>query len=735
MKEPQMTPELIKAHGLNEEEYELILRSIGREPTFTELGIISVMWSEHASYKNSIKYLKKLPREGKHLMTKTGEENAGVIDIGHGLGISFKIESHNHPSALEPYHGAATGVGGILRDIFTMGARPIAVLDSLRFGNISNPQVKYLLRGVVSGIADYGNCFGVPTVGGETFFEDSYEANPLVNAMAIGILKHENLMKASAKGVGNYVVYAGSDTGRDGIHGATFASVELTEESEESRTAVQVGDPFMEKLLLEATLEVIELGLVVSIQDMGAAGLTCSSSEMAGKAGTGVELEISFVPRREKEMTPYEVMLSESQERMLLIVRPENYDKVEEVFQKWDLHAVKIGVVTSDGNLTVKEKGEIKAQLPAKMLVLGGDAPVYDRETHYPAYLHEINKFDAQSVKIPEDLNQEFRKLIASPNICSKRDIYRQYDHMVQINTVIEPGSDAAVVRIKETGQGIAATVDCNGRYCYLNPYEGAKGAVAEAARNIVCSGARPLAITNCLNFGNPYKPEMYWTFTEVIRGMSDACLAFETPVTGGNVSFYNENPKGAVYPTPAIGMIGLLEDYHKAIKSGFQNEGDLIILLGDNCSHIGASEYLKVSHNIISGNPPAVDLDKEKLLHKTFMELVDRKIIRSAHDCSDGGLATAIAESCFTAAEFMGARIEMNFEFRPDAELFGEEHSRIVCSIATDDLPGLQEVCARNSFPFQVIGKTGGSELKINDLIDIGIRELKKSWEEALQL
>ncbi len=735
MNEPQITPELVKAHGLNEEEYKLILRTIGRTPTFTELGIISVMWSEHASYKNSIKYLKKLPREGKKLMTKTGEENAGVIDIGYGLGISFKIESHNHPSALEPYHGAATGVGGILRDIFTMGARPIAVLDSLRFGNINNPQVKYLLKGVVSGIADYGNCFGVPTVGGETFFEDSYEGNPLVNAMAIGILEHKNLMKASAQGVGNYVVYVGSDTGRDGIHGATFASVELTEKSEESRTAVQVGDPFMEKLLLEATLEVIELRLVESIQDMGAAGLTCSSSEMAGKAGTGIELEISLVPRREEGMTPYEVMLSESQERMLLIVKPENYEKVEQVFQKWDLHAVKIGVVTSDGMLCVREHGEINARIPARMLILGGDAPVYDRETRYPEYLRIVNQFDEKEIDIPTDFNEELKKLISSPNICSKRDIYRQYDHMVQINTVVEPGSDAAVVRIKETGQGIAATTDCNGRYCYLNPYEGAKGAVAEAARNIVCSGATPLAVTNCLNFGNPYKPEMYWTFTEVIRGMSDACLAFDTPVTGGNVSFYNENPRGAIYPTPTIGMIGLLDDYHNSIKSGFRDEGDLIILLGDNSKHLGGSEYLKECRHLIWGNPPAVDLEKEKQLYKTFLELTATKIIKSAHDCSDGGLAIAIAESCFNAERLLGARIEMSFCYRPDAELFGEEHSRIICSLKEADLPTLKEICQSNNFPFQVIGKTGGMRLEINDLIDVDIAELKKLWENTLQL
>lgn len=735
MNEPIITEELIRSHGLTKEEYELILKTLNRVPTFTELGIISVMWSEHASYKNSIRYLKKLPREGKQLLTKTGEENAGVVDIGNGFGISFKIESHNHPSALEPYHGAATGVGGILRDIFTMGARPIAVLNSLRFGNIDNPQVRYLLKGVVSGIADYGNCFGVPTVGGETFFEESYRGNPLVNAMAIGILKHDNMMKASAQGVGNYVVYVGSDTGRDGIHGATFASIELSDESEESRTAVQVGDPFMEKLLLEASLEVIQLGLVEGIQDMGAAGLTCSSSEMAGKAGTGIEIDVELVPRREKGMTPYEVMLSESQERMLLVVKPENFAKVREVFEKWDLHAVKIGIVTDDGMLSVKEKGKVQAELPAKMLILGGDAPVYDREVRYPEYLKESTKLPEEEIVIPENFNETLKKLLSSPNICSKRGIYEQYDHMVQINTVIEPGSDAAVVRIKETGQAIAAAVDCNGRHCYLNPYEGAKGAVSEAARNVVCSGATPLAVTNCLNFGNPYKPEIYWTFREVIRGMSDACTAFETPVTGGNVSFYNENPTGAIFPTPTIGMIGLLDDYRDAIGSGFKEEGDSIVLLGSNCRHLGGTEYLKTCHNLIKGTPPVVDLAKEKLLYSTFLSLAGRKIIKSAHDCSDGGLAVAIAESCFTGKRLIGAEIEMAFLYRPDSELFGEEHSRIICTVSAVDLPQLKDICDKNSFPFAVIGKTGGTRLKINDLIDSDINELYSLWEKALQI
>ncbi|MEA1973250.1 MAG: phosphoribosylformylglycinamidine synthase subunit PurL, partial [Candidatus Cloacimonadota bacterium] len=480
----RITKEIIAEHGLDDFEYKKVINTIGREPNIIELGIISVMWSEHASYKNSIKYLKKLPKDGKEMLTKAGEENAGVVDIGEGLAVSFKIESHNHPSAVEPYHGAATGVGGILRDIFTMGARPIAALNSLRFGNHKNPKVKHLMKGVVDGIADYGNCFGVPTVGGEIYFEDSYEGNPLVNVMAVGIMKHENLATAAAKGVGNYVVYVGSRTGRDGIHGATFASVELTDDSEEKRTAVQVGDPFMEKLLLEATLEVIEGGLVEGIQDMGAAGLTCSSSEMAGKTGNGIELDVNLVPRREDGMTPYEVMLSESQERMLLVVTPEKFEKIEEIFEKWDLHAVKIGEVIEGGNLRVLEDGKLVAELPAEMLVLGGDAPVYDREFTKPKYIDKVQSFNQNEIQEPTDYNTVLKQLMGSPNIASKKPIYTQYDHMVQINTVVEPGSDAAVIRVKGTQKALAMSTDCNGRHVYLNPFEGTKGAVAEAARN-----------------------------------------------------------------------------------------------------------------------------------------------------------------------------------------------------------------------------------------------------------
>jgi phosphoribosylformylglycinamidine synthase subunit PurL len=732
MQEPVITPELIREHGISEEEYASVLKTLGRTPTFTELGIISVMWSEHASYKNSIRWLKTLPREGRGLLTKTGEENAGVVDIGEGLAISFKIESHNHPSAVEPYHGAATGVGGILRDIFTMGARPIACLNSLRFGSPDNPQVWHLLKGVVHGIADYGNCFGVPTVGGEIYFEDSYEGNPLVNAMAVGLVKHGNLAKAAAKGVGNWVVYVGSKTGRDGIHGATFASVELTEESEEKRTAVQVGDPFMEKLLLEATLEVIEADLVVGIQDMGAAGLTCSSSEMAGRTGVGVDIDVALVPQRETGMTAYEIMLSESQERMLMVIEPKNFDRVSAIFEKWDLHAEKIGVVTEDGLLRVRHHGEVKAELPAVMLVLGGDAPVYDREAVRPAYLDEAQRLDMAEIPDPKDYNAVLAKLLGSPNIACKRPVFSQYDHMILTSTLVEPGSDAAVVRIPGTRKAIALCTDCNGRHVYLDPYEGGKGAVAEAARNVACSGARPLAITNCLNFGNPYKPEMYWTFVEALRGMGDACKAFETPVTGGNVSFYNENPTGAVYPTPTIGMLGLMEDFEHRVEQFFRDSGDVVFLLGDPCQGIGGSEYLKVWHGKIAGMPPKVDLEKEHRLHELLLTLSDRFLLKSAHDCSDGGLAVALAECCFLRdGSCMGATIELPLGERPDIELFGEDHSRAV--ITTDRPDEVERICDEMGVRCQLIGAVGGQELEIRGAFDIELSSLRRIWENAL--
>jgi phosphoribosylformylglycinamidine synthase II len=729
-----VTPELLAEHGITSDEYAEIRNILNREPTWVELGIFSVMWSEHASYKNSIKLLKTLPKDGERMLAKAGEENAGVVDIGEGLAVCFKIESHNHPSALEPYHGAATGVGGILRDIFTMGARPVAALDSLRFGNPDNPQVKRLMKGIINGIADYGNCFGVPTVGGEIYFEDSYEGNPLVNAMAVGILKHEDLAKSGAKGIGNHVVYVGAKTGRDGIHGATFASIELSEESEENRTAVQVGDPFMEKLLLEATLDVIQKGLVVAIQDMGAAGLTCSCSEMAGKSGVGIEIDVAKVPQRETGMTAYEIMLSESQERMLLIIKPTDFSQVREVFHKWDLEAVIIGFVKDDGLLTVKQNGDVVAQIPAETLVLGGKAPVYTRETAFPDYLHKTRSFDASKLSEMTNYTEILCRLLQAPNIASKRAVYKQYDHMVQVDTIIEPGSDAALVKIKDTNKALALSTDCNSRHCWLDPYEGAKGAVAEAARNVVCSGAKPLAITNCLNFGNPYKPEVYWTFTESIRGMSDACKALGTPVTGGNVSFYNENPNGAVYPTPVIGMLGLIDDYKKAITQFFQTEGDLIYLLGSECEDIGGSEFLKTIYGMVTGYPPRVDLDTEMKLYKTMIELADKSLIRSAHDCSDGGLLVCLAECCFSqGGDPKGVTINYQPKTRKDFAYFGESHSRIIVSISQEKQSEFIDVITSFENDFMYLGCVTGNDFVVNEEIRIPVRELESLWQNGI--
>jgi phosphoribosylformylglycinamidine synthase II len=542
--EPEVTLELVKEHGLNEEEYGMIVKILGRNLTYTELGIFSVMWSEHCSYKNSIAVLKTFPREGESLLAKAGEENAGAVDIGNGLAIIFKIESHNHPSAVEPYQGAATGVGGILRDIFTMGARPIASLDSLRFGDLASPRVRYLFDGVIRGIGDYGNCFGVPTIAGEVYFDESYTGNPLVNAMSIGVVKVDQMARAKAEGKDNPVLLVGASTGRDGIHGVTFASEEISEKSEERRPSVQIGDPFMEKLLLEATLEIIKEDLIVGIQDLGGAGLTCATSETAARGKSGIEIDISLVPVREENMIPYEIMLSESQERMLVIAKKGNEKKVQEIFHKWGLNSVIIGRVTNDQMLRVKNKGEIVAEIPAASLALGGGAPVYIRERKKPAYLEEANKLNLAELDIPQDNNQTLLQLLGSPNIASKRWVYEQYDTMVRTGTVVGPGSDAAVIRLRKTNKAIATSTDCNGRYCYLNPRMGGRIAVAEAARNVVCSGAKPLAITNCLNFGNPYDPEVYWTFAECVTGMSEACRTLKTPVTGGNVSFYNEDPQ-----------------------------------------------------------------------------------------------------------------------------------------------------------------------------------------------
>jgi phosphoribosylformylglycinamidine synthase subunit PurL len=729
--EPVVDLNLAKEHGLNEEEYARLLQILGRTPTYTELGIFSVMWSEHCSYKNSIVQIKTLPREGAALLAKTGEENAGAIDIGDGLAVVFKIESHNHPSAVEPYQGAATGVGGILRDIFTMGARPIAVLNSLRFGSLENPRVRYLFDGVVRGVGDYGNCFGVPDIGGEIYFEDSYTGNPLVNAMAVGIAKHSELISATSKGEGNIILIVGSSTGRDGIHGATFASEELSEKSEARRPSVQIGDPFTEKLLLEASLEVIRKKLIVGIQDMGAAGLTCSSTEMSARGSSGMALDINKVPVREDEMTPYEIMLSESQERMLVIVTPEKLEEVKDVFSKWGLNAVEIGHVINGDKVVVTFDGKVVADVPANSLVLGGDGPVYVRFQKRPAYLDEVAKFDLSSVPVPNNMNKALETLLGTPNIASKRWVYEQYDTSVRAGTVVKPGTGAGVIRIHKTKKGLAITTDCNGRYCYLNPREGAKIAVAEAAMNVAIAGGAPAAITNCLNFGNPYNPEIYYQFTESVAGMGEACRALETPVTGGNVSFYNEDPERAVYPTPVIGMVGVIDDINQVATTWFKESGHDIYLIGINKDEIGGSEYLKAIHNLVTGKIPELDLEMHKRIIGFVLAAIKEGLLQSAQDISNGGLAVAIAESCFT--KNIGATITLNSDIRPDSLLFGETQSRVVISALPEHNQRIARLAKIHRIQIENIGVTGGANLKINDLIDLPVDKLHKIYEDAI--
>ncbi len=718
---PSVTPSMAADHGLTEEEYGWVLERLGRTPTFVELGIYSVMWSEHCSYKNSIAILKTLPRDGVRLLVGAGEENAGLVDIGHGMACAFKIESHNHPSAVEPYQGAATGVGGIQRDIFTMGARPIASLNSLRFGSLENPRVRYLFDGVVRGIGDYGNSFGVPTVAGEVYFDPSYEGNPLVNAMSIGIVDVRHTASAIAEGPGNAVYIVGSATGRDGIHGATFASEEISEESESKRPSVQVGDPFTEKLLLEATLEVIRGEHLVGIQDMGAAGITCSSCEMSAKGECGMIIHADRVPMREEGMTPYEVLLSESQERMLLVVKPGHEPAVEAIFDKWDLHAVQIGEVTDTGNVEIIWHGERVAEVPAEHLVLGGGAPVYYRETTRPTYLDKTQAFRADQVPDvkPSEAGSVLKRLLGSPNIASKRWVFEQYDTQVRTNTVVGPGpSDAAVIRIKGTKRGLAAKTDCNARFVYLNPRQGGRIAVAEAARNVVCSGGEPVAVTNCLNFGNPYKPEVYWVFKEAVGGMGDACRALNTPVTGGNVSFYNENPEGAVFPTPTIGMLGLVEDVERdATTSDFKAAGDVIVLLSPGAwtwrDDIGGSEYLSVVHGLTSGDAPYMDLDEELAVQKVCLAAIRAGLVHSAHDVSDGGLLIALAESSLHAQ--LGADIQLDASGRLDAQLFGEAQSRIVVSVTPDDLAELVRLATDSGVQATPIGNVAEGPFQVS--------------------
>lgn len=728
--EPIVNLKVALEHGLTEDEYGMILNFLRRTPTFTELGIFSVMWSEHCSYKNSIAVIKTLPRSGGKLLVSAGEENAGLVDIGNGLAVAFKIESHNHPSAVEPYQGAATGVGGIMRDIFTMGARPIAALNSLRFGLPDNEKTRSLLKGVVKGIGDYGNSFGVPTVGGEVYFDQCYQENPLVNAMSVGIVKHGEWASAVASGVGNPVMIVGSSTGRDGIHGATFASEEISEQSEAKRPSVQVGDPFTEKLLLEATLEAIKSGHVVGIQDMGAAGITCSTSEMSAKGKSGMKINLDKVPARESGMSAYELMLSESQERMLVVVRRGYEQETQAIFEKWDLHAEIIGEVTDTGNIEVSKDGKRVANIPAESLVLGGGAPVYLRETKEPEYLKSVRDFDLSNLPRRKSSNESLLLLLNSPNIASKEWIYHQYDSQVRTNNLVLAGADAAVILVKESDKALSLTTDCNSRYVYLNPKRGGMIAVAEAARNVVCTGAQPLAITNCLNFGNPYKPEVYWQFSEAVIGIGEACRTFNTPVTGGNVSFYNESPAGPVFPTPVIGMLGLINDLKDVTTSAFKDSGDVIVLLGTNSGHLGGSEYLYMLHGLIVGDAPDMDLNLELRLHRVCLSAIRKGYIKSAHDCSEGGLAITLAESCIQG--MVGASIDrlggIDQTF-PDSLLFGEDQSRIVVTCQERDFIQVLDIAEANGIKASRIGVVGGDELNIGSLISLSLNALKDEY------
>jgi phosphoribosylformylglycinamidine synthase subunit PurL len=737
--DPAITRELVAEHGLSEPEYELIVEAIGREPTYTELGVFSALWSEHCGYKNSKPLLRQLPTQAPWVLQGPGE-NAGVIEIGDGYAIAFKIESHNHPSAVEPYEGAATGVGGILRDVFTMGARPIATLDSLRFGSLKRPRVRYLFGGVVKGIGDYGNAVGIPNIGGEVYFDDAYEGNPLVNAMAIGLMRTDELIRGEASGVGNPIMAVGARTGRDGIHGATFASEELSAETEAKRPQVQVGDPFTEKLLLEASLELIRSGHIVGIQDMGAAGLASSSTEMAARSGTGVDIDTALVPVREEGMTPYEILLSESQERMLVVAKAGREDEVKRILEKWELEAAVIGHVTDDGMYRVRENGVIVCEVPGQPLVNG--CPTYTRdgrEADEVRKLREWTPAELDTSHTAEHPGRVLLRLLGSPNIASKRWVYNQYDTTVRTNTVVPPGGDAGVIRIRGTDRGIAATVDCNGRYVYLNPRRGAMIAVAEAARNIVCTGARPRAITNNLNFGNPLKPEVYYQLREAVLGMGDACAAFETPVTGGNVSLYNENPGGAIYPTPTVGMIGVLDDIAKHLTMPFKRTGDTIILLGRNTDELGGSEYLKVIHGLVVGDAPALSLDGERRLQELVLALNERGLLSSAHDCAEGGLAVCLAESAITAEPMFGCDVELHDDLDAAALLFGEAQGRIVVSCAADASGEVISLAREVGVPSAVIGRVGEMDGRFvvstsrAAPVDLPVASLHEVWSTAI--
>ena len=735
----------IDAHGLSAEEYRRLVEILGREPTLTELGIFSVMWSEHCSYKSSRLHLRRFPTDGPRVLQGPGE-NAGAVDVGDGLAAVFKIESHNHPSFIEPYQGAATGVGGIIRDIFTMGARPLALLDSLRFGALEDehgrpdPDTVRLVDGVVAGIAGYGNSIGIPTVGGEVAFEPGYAGNPLVNVFCLGVARTDRLAKGVASGAGNPVYYVGARTGRDGIHGATMASAEFDDRSADNRPAVQVGDPFMEKLLLEACLEVMRTDALVGIQDMGAAGLTCSTCEMAARGGTGIDIDVSRVPQRETGMTPYEIMLSESQERMLLVVRQGREAEVERVFDKWDLHAVRIGEVTGDGLLRVRDRGRVVAEIPNRELADG--APVYDRPTRYPAYLDEAQRLDLSALSAPADLTRTWLDLLAAPVIASKRWVYRQYDHMVRTNTVALPGLGAGVVRIKGTGRALAMSVDGNGRHAWLDPREGGRLAVAEAARNVACAGAAPIGATNCLNFGNPERPDIMWQFVQAVEGIAEGCRALGIPITGGNVSLYNETDGQAIHPTPVLGVVGLLEDAGQVLTRLFPAAGLDVVLLGDAAGALGGSEYLKRVHGLVRGRPAPVDFDREKALQQLVVDAARRGMLCSAHDCAEGGLAVALAECCIESSG-VGARVDLPASAGAGdgldvvRGLFGESPSRIVVSATRDRRVELLERARALGVPAAVVGRTGGDRVTVSVagavVADVALEAAEHAWATGL--
>ena len=737
---------VLERHGLKPDEYDRIVRTLGRPPSETELGIFSVMWSEHCSYKSSRIHLRKLPTRGPRVLQGPGE-NAGAVDIGDGLAAVFKIESHNHPSFIEPYQGAATGVGGIIRDIFTMGARPIALMDSLRFGPLDGPhgaRTRRTLEGVVAGIAGYGNSIGIPTIGGEVAFEDSYTGNPLVNVLCLGIARTDALVKGQASGVGNPVYYVGARTGRDGIHGATMASAEFDEKSAEKRPAVQVGDPFMEKLLLEACLELMKTDALVGVQDMGAAGLTCSTSEMGARGGSGIEIDVRHVPQRETGMTPYEIMLSESQERMLLVVKGGREAEVEKIFEKWDLHAAHIGYVTGDGLLRVRDHGEIVAEVPNAALV--DEAPVYDRPVARPAYIDTVSRVDESLLASAPPAPDALMLLLGSPTVASKRWLYRQYDHMVRTNTLVLAGMGAGVVRVKGTSRALALSTDGNGRYCYLDPRRGAMLALAEAARNVACAGGVPVGATNCLNFGNPERPEIMWQFVEAVEGLAEACRALDIPITGGNVSLYNETDGRAIYPTPVIGVVGLIEDASRVVARTFRQAGDEIVLLGEGFGELGGSEYLKVVAGVVQGKPPCLDLERERALIDLVARAASTGLLHSAHDCSDGGIAVTLAECAFDTGG-IGLEVDIPAAMRSGvsgpgataaATLFGESASRIVVSVEPDKRDGLMQMAAALGVAARAIGFTGGPRLRMSiagePAIDCAVARAEQTWAASLE-